>query len=55
MTVSMTDIPVLHSIEVAHIYPQDIFPLPPQVNRTLKHFQGELARAHCGLSKITLA
>jgi hypothetical protein len=44
--VSKDDILVLHSTEVAHIYPQDVFPLSPRVDRTLKHFQGELARAH---------
>jgi hypothetical protein len=26
MTVSTADIPVLHSAEVAHLYPQDVFP-----------------------------
>jgi hypothetical protein len=27
MTVIMADIPVLHSTEVAHLYPQDVFPI----------------------------
>jgi hypothetical protein len=27
MTVSMTDIPVLHSVEVAHLYPQVMLPI----------------------------
>jgi hypothetical protein len=27
MTVTMTDIPVLHSSEVARHYPQDVFPM----------------------------
>jgi hypothetical protein len=27
MTVRMADIPVLHSAEVAHLYPQDVFPV----------------------------
>jgi hypothetical protein len=27
MTVSMADIPVLHSIEVAHLYPQVMLPI----------------------------
>jgi hypothetical protein len=26
MTVSTTDIPVLHSTEVAHLYPHNVFP-----------------------------
>jgi hypothetical protein len=46
MIVSTTDIPVLHSVEVVHLYPQDMYPLLPRVDRTLKHLQGELARAH---------
>jgi hypothetical protein len=46
MIVSTTDIPVLHSTEVAHLYLQVVFPFLPQADRTLKHFQGELARAH---------
>jgi hypothetical protein len=46
MTVSMTDIPILRSIDIAHIYPQVVFPFLPRVVRTLKHFQGELAKAH---------
>jgi hypothetical protein len=40
-TVSTTDIPVLHSAEVSHLYPQDVFPLSPRVDRTLEHCQGE--------------
>jgi hypothetical protein len=41
LTVSMTDIQVLHSAEVAHIYPQDVFALSPRVDQTLKHYRGE--------------
>jgi hypothetical protein len=37
----MADIPVLHSAEVAHLYPQDVFPLSPWVDQTFKHCQGE--------------
>jgi hypothetical protein len=47
MTVSTTDIPVLHSAEVAHLYPQEVFPLLSRVDWTLKHFQGEYVRVHC--------
>jgi hypothetical protein len=46
MTMSTTDIPILHSAEVVHLYPQDVFSFLPLVDRTLKYFQGELARAH---------
>ena len=35
MTVSTTDIPVLHSAELAHLYPQDVFPLSPRVDFTV--------------------
>jgi hypothetical protein len=41
MTVSTADIPVLNSVEVAHLYPQDVFPLSPRVDQTVKHCQGE--------------
>jgi hypothetical protein len=34
MTVSMTDIPVLHSAEVAHLYPQVVLPIFYGVDRT---------------------
>jgi hypothetical protein len=34
MTVSMADIPVLHSAEVAHIYPQTVLPICHGVVRT---------------------
>jgi hypothetical protein len=47
VTVSTTDIPILHYAEVAHLDPQDVFYLSPRVDRTLKHFQGELVRVHC--------
>jgi hypothetical protein len=47
VTVSTTDILVLHYAEVAHLDPQDVFPLSPRVDWTLKHFQGELVRVHC--------
>jgi hypothetical protein len=34
MTVSMADIPVLHSIEVAHLYPQVVLTIFHEVDRT---------------------
>jgi hypothetical protein len=39
MTVSMADIPVLHSAELVHLYPQFMIPYLPQVAQ--KHYQGE--------------
>jgi hypothetical protein len=45
MTVSMVDIPVLHSADVAHLYPQIVFLFLSRVVQTLKHIQDELARA----------
>jgi hypothetical protein len=41
MTVTTTDIPVLHSTEVAHRYPQVVIPYLPRVAQTFKHCQGE--------------
>jgi hypothetical protein len=41
LTAITTDIPILHSAEVAHIYPQDVFALSPRVDQTLKHYRGE--------------
>jgi hypothetical protein len=35
------DIPVLHSVEVVHLYSQDVIPLSPRVDQTLKHYQCE--------------
>jgi hypothetical protein len=46
MTLSTTDIPVLHFTEVAHIYLQVVIPYLSRTAQTLKHYQGELARAH---------
>jgi hypothetical protein len=34
MTVSTADIPVLHSVKVAHIYPQVVLPICHMVDRT---------------------
>jgi hypothetical protein len=44
MTVSTTDILVLHSAEVMHLYPQDVFPDYPELVRPL---QGEWLGIHC--------
>jgi hypothetical protein len=46
MTVITADIAILHSVEVVHLYRQVMFPFSPRVDWTLKHFKGELARAH---------
>jgi hypothetical protein len=35
MTVSTADIPVLHSAEVMHLYPQVVLPICHGVDRTL--------------------
>jgi hypothetical protein len=47
MTMSTTDILVLHSTDVAHLYPQVVFPFLPSVVRTLKHYQGSLSFFFC--------
>jgi hypothetical protein len=39
MTVSTTDIPVLHYGEVAHLYPQDVFPSQSRLARPLDSFK----------------
>jgi hypothetical protein len=41
MTVSTTNILVLHSVQVAHLYPQVVIPYLLQVAQTLKHYQDE--------------
>jgi hypothetical protein len=41
MTMSTADISVLHSAEVAHLYPQYVFPLSPRVDWIFKHYQDE--------------
>jgi hypothetical protein len=44
MTVSTADIPVLHSIEVAHLYPQVVLPNCHGVDQTPIHlYQGSEA------------
>jgi hypothetical protein len=43
MTVSMTDILVLHSAEVAHHYPQVMLPICQKVMKPLHLYQGSEA------------
>jgi hypothetical protein len=44
MTMSMSDIPVLHSIEVVHLYPQVVLPICHGVYQTPIHlYQGSEA------------
>jgi hypothetical protein len=40
MTVSTTDIPVLHSAEFAHLYPQVILPIYQGVMNPIHLYQG---------------
>jgi hypothetical protein len=40
MTVSTADIPVLHSAEVVHLYPQVMLPICHGVDRTPYLYQG---------------
>jgi hypothetical protein len=40
MTVSTTDIPVLHSVEVVHLYPQDVIPIYHGVMNPIDLYRG---------------
>jgi hypothetical protein len=40
MTVSMVDIPVLHSAQVAHLYPQVMLPICQVVMNPIHLYQG---------------
>jgi hypothetical protein len=40
LTVSMTNILVLHYADVAHIYPQVMYPFLVWVCKVLRHFRG---------------
>jgi hypothetical protein len=42
MTVSMADIPVLHSVEVVHFHYESWFTLSPKVMSLLTHYQERL-------------
>jgi hypothetical protein len=46
MTVSMADIPVLHSIEVALLYPQVMLPICQGVATPIHLYQGSEAGQH---------
>jgi hypothetical protein len=55
MTVSTTDIPVLHSAEVAHLYPQVMLPICQGIatsHSSLPRRRGRVALR--GLSKVPL-
>jgi hypothetical protein len=43
MTVSMADIPVLHSAEVAHLYPQVVLPICHEVMNPIHLYRGDEA------------
>jgi hypothetical protein len=43
MTVSTTDIPILHSAEVAHLYPQVMLPVYQGVMNPIHLYQGSEA------------
>jgi hypothetical protein len=43
MTVSMADIPVLHSVEVAHLYPQVMLPICQGIATPIHLYQGSEA------------
>jgi hypothetical protein len=43
MTMSMTDIPVLHSTDVAHLYPQVMLPICQGVMNSIHLYQGSEA------------
>jgi hypothetical protein len=40
MTVSTADIPVLHSVEVAHLYPQVVLPICQGAMNPIHLYQG---------------
>jgi hypothetical protein len=53
--VSTTDIPVSNTLERLHTLPTSRDPFLPQVDQTLKHYQGESARFHyVAFTKIPL-
>jgi hypothetical protein len=52
MTVSTADIPVLHSVEVVHLYPQVMLPICQGIATLIHLYHGSEAR---GLYKVPLA
>jgi hypothetical protein len=56
MTVSMADIPVLHSTEVAHLYPQVVLPLATELIKPHTPLPRKRGRVPLrGLYKVPLA
>jgi hypothetical protein len=56
MTVSTDDIPVLHSIEVVHLYPQVVLPICHGVDQTHTSLPRKRGRVPLrGLNKVPLA
>jgi hypothetical protein len=56
MTVSTTDIPVLHSVEVAHLYPQVMIPICEGITTSRTHLPRKRGRVTLqGLYKVPLA
>jgi hypothetical protein len=52
---STTNIPVSNTLQRLHTLPTSHDPFFPQVDQTLKHYQGELARFHyVAFTKIPL-
>jgi hypothetical protein len=43
MTVSTADIPILHSVEVAHLYPQFMLPICQGIMTPIDLYQGSEA------------
>jgi hypothetical protein len=43
LTVSMTDIPVLHYIEIVHLYPQAVLPICQGVSNLIHLYLGDEA------------
>jgi hypothetical protein len=43
MTVSMADIPILHSTKVAHLYPQVVLPICHEVMNPIHLYRGDEA------------
>jgi hypothetical protein len=46
MTVSMVDIPVLHSTEAAHLYPQVVLPISKGSRLPIHLYRGDEAGYH---------
>jgi hypothetical protein len=55
MTMSMADIPVLHSLDVAHLYPQVVLTIFHGVMNAIHLYRGNEAWSLRGLYKVPLA